>query len=201
MRCRCRGISLAGAAWAAVGVSALTADAAWAAGPKLNPGDVGQGIAAILIFVLLLLSLRRWAWGPIVTQLRRREENLAAMVDRAEAREAEAAEALAEYKAMLVRAEVQAEEILREAREGAALHREEAVEAARAEAKQSADAVRRDVAQAKREAMTELQEKSAGLATELAGKIVGRTLSEADHRRLVDESLEEIRRRVAEDHG
>ena len=39
-------------------------------------GDPGQMIAAIAIFLVLFLILRKWAWKPILAQLRAREERI-----------------------------------------------------------------------------------------------------------------------------
>ena len=56
----------------------LIAGIAQAAGEdgQFNPGDLGQAIIAIAIFLLLLLVLGKFAWGPIIAQLRSREDRI-----------------------------------------------------------------------------------------------------------------------------
>ena len=46
----------------------------------------------IVVFVLLLLTLRKWAWGPILTGLRSREDNIRKALEDAEAAKRETAE-------------------------------------------------------------------------------------------------------------
>jgi F0F1-type ATP synthase membrane subunit b/b' len=59
--------------------------------------------------------------------------------------------------------------------------------------------VREDMAQARQEVMKELIQTTSRLATDLAGKIVGKSLDAADHRRLIDESVDQIVRRASEE--
>ena len=40
---------------------------------KINPGDIGHAIASLVVFLLLLAVLGRWALKPILNQLQRRE--------------------------------------------------------------------------------------------------------------------------------
>ena len=85
-------------------------------GRQLNPGDIGHALAAMAIFVVLLLVLRKWAWRPIIAQLRRREEDIADALRRAQQREKEALDLLSRYKARLARAEAESGTLLAESR-------------------------------------------------------------------------------------
>lgn len=170
-----------------------------AEGGGFDPGDLGQAIAAVVIFFLLLLVLGKWAWKPIVSQLRQREQEIAETVNRAEKREKESQELLAQYKARLDRAEGDSQEVLAKARKGAAEAREEILDAARGEAQKFAEETRQEIDQAKQKALHELHDAAATLATDLAGRILRKTLKPEDHRELLQESLAEIRKNASRD--
>lgn len=177
-------------------VSVVTASAQAAEGPGF--GDIGQAVAATVIFLLLLAVLGRWAWRPIVTQLRKREQEVASTVDRAAAKERQAEELLSQYRARMDRAEGEARGIIDGLREQAKSERERLLADARAESVRQADEIRAELERHKHQIARELFEETAEAATDLAGRIVGKTLDGEDHRRLVAESLEQIRHKAEE---
>jgi F-type H+-transporting ATPase subunit b len=162
-----------------------------------DPGDVGQAVAAMAIFVLLLVVLGKWAWKPIVGQLRQREQEIAETIERAEKREKESQNLLAEYKARLDRAEGDSQEVLARSRKEAAEAREEILTTAREEGQKFADQAKQEIEQAKQTAIHELYDETASLATEMAGRIIRKSLNVEDQRVLLRESLEEIRKNAS----
>ena len=63
-------------------------------GGGLYFGDLGQALAALGIFLLLLGILGKWAWKPIIEQLRTREERIERAVADAEKRHQDAKDLL-----------------------------------------------------------------------------------------------------------
>lgn len=184
---------LAAAAACAVLLSLAEAVRAEEGDSKFYPGDLGQAIAAILVFVLLLLVLRRWAWGPIITQLRQREERIAHSLQMADEREKEAQDLEAAYSQRMDQARAEAEQVVAEARKQAAETRDQALAKAKEAAGELIRRAEEEIEAARAEVTQELREKTAGLATDLAEKILGRNLTPDDQSRLLAESLEDIR--------
>ncbi|MHC4563874.1 MAG: F0F1 ATP synthase subunit B [Planctomycetota bacterium] len=178
---------------------ATTARAMAASADALDLGDAGQAIAALAVFGVLLFVLGKWAWKPIVAQLRDREEEIAATLARSEQRETEAQDLLKHYRSRLDRAETEADALVAQAREQAESAGEDIVETARQEARGAAEEARRDIARAKQDAMAEMQQETARLAADLAGRVLNKQLDEAEHRRLLSDSLQEIRDELAKD--
>jgi F-type H+-transporting ATPase subunit b len=164
----------------------LAADAFWL-------GDPGQAIAAIVVFLLLLAVLGKWAWKPIVKQLQLREESIAKQIDDAQRRQKEAQDLLDQYKAQLAAARKEVEELLSRGRREAAQAREQIIASARDEGQKAIDRAGEDIEQAKRKALRELYETTASLAVDVAGKIIRKSLQPQDYRDLVEQSLQEIR--------
>jgi F-type H+-transporting ATPase subunit b len=178
---------------------ALWADAAFGSegGGGLYFGDIGQALAALAVFLVLLAILGKWAWKPIVEQLRAREQRIEKAIADAERRRQEAHELAERYRQRMERVEAEAEEALARTRQQADLAREEVLTAARSEAQGILRDARRQIEQARDEALREIQETTAKLAADIAVAALGRRLTEEDHRRLVEESLREISQRAS----
>jgi F-type H+-transporting ATPase subunit b len=166
--------------------------------PAPNFGDLGQAIAALLIFGLLLAILGRYAWKPLLAQLRRREASIAEALRRSQEREQEAAELLKFHRARMEAVEAEAAEVISLGRKEAAEAREQVLTAAREETARMTAQAREEINRAKEAAVRELYSTAADAAIDLAERVIGKTLTDQDHARLVDESLEQLRRRPQE---
>jgi F-type H+-transporting ATPase subunit b len=151
--------------------------------------DPDLAIWTLVVFVVLLAVLKKFAWGPILSALESREKNIANHISQAERNHAEARELLAQYERKLSAAAAEVRELMEESRRDA----EKLKQGILAEAKAGADAERarslREIEAAADAAVESLAERSAQLAVELAGKILQSQLSVADHSRLIDEAL------------
>jgi F-type H+-transporting ATPase subunit b len=133
--------------------------------------------------------LWKFAWGPIVAALERREEMVANHIREAERNHEEAKLLLAEYERKLSDAANEVRELMEEARRDAEHTKQEIL----AEAKTAAEAEKaralRDIDLAADSAIESLRGRSVELAVELAGKIVQAQLSKDDHARLITEAM------------
>ena len=176
------------------------AEAAWAGGgKKFYPGDLGQAIAAILIFGLLLFVLGKWAWGPIVRQLQDREQDIIETIESTQRQQREAQDLLDQYKGKIENADTEAAEILERSLQNAGVEGEKIIEAARQEARESVKRGLAEIKQAKRQAIREMRDATAELATEIAGCIIDDSLTPQVHNHLVDASIRAIGERAAEE--
>lgn len=165
-------------------------------GSGLPTGDLGQAIAAILIFVGLLAVLGKWAWKPIVRQLEQREQGIAQTIAKAQEREQQAQALLAQYKQRLDEAEGQAAEMMNESRRKGAEAHEKLLAEAKQESHRLVQSAQVEIQQAKTDALRELYDATAQLAVQAAGKIIHKTLRVEDHREILEESLREVSGRV-----
>jgi F-type H+-transporting ATPase subunit b len=146
-------------------------------------------IATFLVFLVLLAILWRFAWGPIVAALERREEAVAEHIAQAERNHEQAKLLLAQYEQKLSSAANEVRELLEEARRDAEHTKQEIIAEAKAGAEAEKARALRDIDTAADSAMESLAERSAALAIELAGKIVHAQLSKDDHARLIQEAV------------
>lgn len=146
-------------------------------------------LATFVVFLVLLAILWKFAWGPIVAALERREELVANHIREAERNHEQARLLLAEYEKKLASAANEVRELLEEARRDAEHTKQEILAEAKAAAETEKARALRDIDQAADAAMESLRERSVELAVELAGKIVQAQLTRDDHARLIAEAM------------
>jgi F-type H+-transporting ATPase subunit b len=151
------------------------------------------GLWSIVIFVLLFLGLSKFAWKPMLQGLTRREENIRSALDQAEKTRQEAMNLQGEVDAKMHAAGGEAARIMDVARREAQGLKEQFLGEAKAEIQAERDRQRREIDTAKDQALQEIWQKSVTLAALMSTKAIRRGLAEADHRRLLDESLAELK--------
>ncbi len=161
-------------------------------GGEVNPLAVDRDLAVwtLVVFLILLFVLRKFAWGPISEALDRREQNIADHIAAAERQNEEAKQLLGQYEQKLADAANEVRGIIEEARRDAEHTHRDIVAKANAEAQGTRERALRDIETATAQALKELSEQSANLAVELAGKIVATKLDSNEHARLVEEAVD-----------
>lgn len=151
------------------------------------------GLYTLIVFGLLMFVLAKYAWPHIKEGLEKRETNIRSALDEARREREQAQAALTEAKKQLdaAAAEVKArfDETRREAEALKAQQREEGVK----EAGAIVERARREIAAEADAQRKELRDETVKLATMMAEKALGRSVSIDDHRRLLDESIAELK--------
>ncbi len=173
---------------------ALPALAAEAEGgePSLFSGDIGNSVWTILIFVLVLIILGKYAWGPILKNLQARESFIHDALAKAKADRDEAEARLKEYEERLATARAEATAIVEEGRRDAEVVKRKIEADAKHEGDKMIERARREIHLATVAATSDLYQLTAKLATDLAARVLGRELSAQDHERLISEAIEGI---------
>jgi F-type H+-transporting ATPase subunit b len=159
----------------------------------LFKGAVELSIWTIVVFLLLLWVLHKYAWGPILTGLRQREEGIARDKHEAESARREAADARAKVEAEMARVNAEINQMISKARQDAQATASEELARGKAEVQAERDRLHRDLRMEADQALQEVWSKSVHLATLISSKAIGKHLSDADHRALLDEALAEFR--------
>lgn len=156
------------------------------------------GIWTCIIFVLLLLVLSKYAWGPMLEGLRKRELAIAeALAESRKARE-EAAKLRDQLQAQMKEAAEQARATVEEARRDAQRMADEMIAKARTEIQGERDRLHRELTQAKDQALQEMWQQSAQLATMISAKALSRQVNGDDHRALLEDALVEMKQAVSD---
>ncbi len=179
------------AALALTALPALAAEGAEAQ-PSLLAGDIGNVFWTVLIFVLVLVVLGKFAWGPILSTLQTRESFIHEALAKAKHDRDEAEARLKQYEERLAGARGEATAIVEEGRRDAEVVKRKIEAAAKVEADKMIDRARREIQIATVTATRELYDLSARLATDMAARVIGRELSAKDHERLIAEAIDGI---------
>ncbi len=175
-----------------LGLIGQTPEAFGAEGEGAHPllsFDPGSAIWSIVVFIGLLIVLRVAAWKPILKGLQQREKFIHDSIVNARHEREEADKLLAQYRQQIDKAREEATAIVEEGKRDADVVRRRIQEEARQEAEAMIARARREIDLAGKAAIKELYDKTAELAVQVAGKVIRKELSPADHRELVRESL------------
>lgn len=147
-------------------------------------------IFSLLIFVILVLILARYAWKPIMDGLEKREASIHNEIDEARAANEKAQATLAQYEQKMQAAADETVRMMAEAKADAERARQRIVEEANNEAQRQRERAVTEINAARDAAVRELAERSVDSAVTLAGSLVGKELQPDDHDRLIEQSLE-----------
>ncbi len=150
------------------------------------------GLWAIVIFVLLLVILRKMAWGPMLEGLQKREETIKNSVEEAKKARADTERITAEFKVKMDLAYAEIPKIMDQARKEAEAFKEEMRNQTTKDIQTERQRLRREIDTARDQALQELWNQAWQLASLISAKAIGRSLTEEDHRRLLDEAIAEI---------
>jgi F-type H+-transporting ATPase subunit b len=146
----------------------------------------------VVSFAILLFVLYKFAFPGILSVLEEREKKIKDSLDQAERHRSEAERRLNEYEAKLAAASKEAEGILAVSKERAQRLMEENEQRLTAEAERIKGDAAREIDHERRKAIQEIRAQTTDLALMVAEKVVERSLTDADHRRLADEALEAL---------
>ena len=146
----------------------------------------------VVSFAILLFVLYKFAFPGILSVLEEREKKIKGSLDQAERHRSEAERRLKEYEAKLAAAGKEAEGILTAAKERAQRLMEENEQRLTTEAERIKGEATREIDHERRKAIQDIRAQTTDLALMVAEKIVERSLSDADHRRLADQALDAL---------
>ncbi len=161
-------------------------------GKFLVTPSVGLMIWTLLAFGVTLYVLRRFVFPRIAEQLDKRQRAIEETIETAERTRKEADAMLSEYREHLREARQQAEDILVRARKAAERHQEEVVAAASQKQQEMLEQARRDIEVETRLALEQIRREVADLTVMATEKVTRKTLDGEDHRRLIQEALQEV---------
>jgi F-type H+-transporting ATPase subunit b len=154
--------------------------------------EFGLMFWTIIVFIALLLILRKFAWPALLGAVEAREKALEEQLAEAERNRAEAAALLAQHQKLVAEGRASAHALLAEARTAAEKERALAMEKTRQEQEELLERARRDIAAERDRAVNELRREAVDLSLAAASKLIGQRLDSDTDRRLVQEYLASV---------
>lgn len=177
-------------------VACLPAATAMASGggdsPTLFTGDLGNVFWSLLTFAIVLVVLGKFAWGPILGSLKKREDFIRDSLQQAKEDREKAEATLKEYASKLEAARSEAASIVEEGRRDAEVVKHRVEDDAKKEADAIIERAKREIGIATDTAVKELYGLTGRLATEVASRIIRKELDAGAHEQLIADSLQEL---------
>ncbi len=157
----------------------------------VTPG-LGLMIWTLIAFGVTMLVLKRLAFPRIGDALEKRATAVRENIEASERQRAEADEILKEYRARLKEAREQADDISARARKSAENAVSEATAEGKAKREELVAAARKDIESETRRSLDSIRREVADLTVLATEKITRKSLTDEDHRKLVEEALAEV---------
>jgi len=164
-------------------------------GPQIfTPVRIDLAIWTLVVFLLLLFVLTKYAWNPMLGALQKREENIHSAIDEAKRAREEARQLRQDLASERAKIADERRIAMDEARRDGQQLRETMLAQGKAEIQSERDRLHREISRATDQALKKIWEQTAQLATLISAKAIRRQLTHDDHHRLVDEALADLRK-------
>ena len=156
-------------------------------------GNLGNAIWTLVIFVIVVIVLGKFAWGPVLGLLQQREEFIHKSLSDAKHDRDEAEARLKEYAAKLQSAQAEAASDSRRSAPGrrAASARSSAA-AQKPRPRHSSPTPSGRFNSKRSRALQQIRHEAVDLSVAIASKLLQRNISKEDNDRLIDEALRQI---------
>jgi|TARA_B110000438_G_C15763828_1_gene628585 F-type H+-transporting ATPase subunit b len=159
--------------------------------------NLGLSIWTIVVFVLLLVILRKFAWGPILGAVQDREDHVRSTLESAASEREESTELLEQYRKQMLEARREAQDLIAKAKEMGVTVRKEIEEKARQEANVIMEKALESIEKEKEAALDELRQGSVDIALAAAGKLIGEELNQDKDRKLAVDFVNDLSAEVS----
>ncbi|MDA3892961.1 MAG: F0F1 ATP synthase subunit B [Salinivirgaceae bacterium] len=150
---------------------------------------IGLVFWTVLIFLILLVLLGKFAWKPILNAVKERTDSIREALSSAEKAKEEMAKLQADNEVILKEARIERDKIIKEARD----LKDQTIAEAKNQAKAESDAIiasaKAAIENEKRAAINEIKDQVAKLSVEIAEKILAKELSDKDNQKALIEDL------------
>ncbi len=155
---------------------------------EISPGLM---IWTVVVFLLTLLILKKYVFGPVGQAIEKRRAQIATSIEEAESSRDEALRLLEDYRQRLAEARKEADELRERGRREGERARQELVSTAEQQRDRILSDSQTQLDAQQRQAMEDIRGDVVTLALSAAERVTKKSLSDEDHRRLVEEALKD----------
>lgn len=154
--------------------------------------EPGLMIWTILIFIMLVLILKKYAWGPLLKSLSDREQGIRDSIEKAELIRQESEKILAQNKELLAKADDEARKVIAEGKEMAEKLRNDIMNKTHEDASRMLHQAKTEIEREKVAALNELRGEISNLAIMAAGKLIDENLDNDKQKKLVEKFINQV---------
>ncbi|MGM0523488.1 MAG: F0F1 ATP synthase subunit B [Bacillota bacterium] len=161
-------------------------------GSTVGGFQVLDTVVVLVSFSILMVLLKKFAWGPLIKVMEERENFVANEIETAQDKNRQAQVAIKEADEKLSEARQEAKHLVVNAKQRATKLEESIVQEAKDRSKQMRIDAEDEIEQEKRESFQEMQETVAEIAFQIAMDIIQKEMSQEDQKRLIKERLDTL---------
>ncbi len=155
--------------------------------------DPGLYVWTIIIFLVLLFLLMKFAWKPLLAMLEKREDNIRhALLDAEKARD-ELANVKEDTEKLLNEARNESQAIVAAGKKNAEKMKDEIIEKAQTKSDTLLVEVKKQIQVEKDRAVADVKAEVVNLSMEIAQKLIKRNLTKEDNLKLINDSISSIK--------
>jgi len=155
--------------------------------------DVGLLYWTILTFIVLLIVLRWKAWGPLMSALDARAEQISESLSKAEKVTADAEQQAAKNEEVLQAARKEAQEIVAQAREAGDKLKTKLEEDGKEQYSSMLEKAKEQISIEKQKALNEIKTTVVDIAIQASEKVIKRNLNDEDNKKIVEQTVDEFK--------
>jgi len=152
--------------------------------------DPGLTIWTWVVFALLFIILRKFAWKPMMDSVEKREKVITDAVNQAKETKLELEKVAETQREMLKKATEEAQKIIDSGKASAESIAHSIQEKAAAQAKLTLDRAQEQMQSEKERTLREIKEQSVEIIIAASEKLIGSVLDDEQHRKIVRKNLE-----------
>ena len=149
-------------------------------------------VAQIVNLFLTVFIVKKFLFGRINAILEKRKEQTDAQLADAASEKAAAQQLRADYEASIGNAKEEAKAIMAAASRSAQERSDRMIAEAKEEVSALKEAAAADIEQERASAFEAMKGEIGDIAVDIAGKVIGREVREADHRRLIEDFIADV---------
>ncbi|RKQ34401.1 F0F1 ATP synthase subunit B [Oceanobacillus halophilus] len=149
-------------------------------------------LTQLFFFIVLLTLIKKFAWGPVMNMMQKREEYVANEIESAEQSRKEAESAAKKAQAELNQVKQEAQKMFEDAKNAGAKQEQDIIDTARKEAERIKQQAQAEIQNEKEQALQALQDQVASLSVLIASKVIEKEINEQDQEKLINDYLKEV---------
>ncbi len=146
-------------------------------------------IWTVIIFLITLAILKKFVFGPVGAMIEKRRASISASIDEAESSRDEAVRLMDQYKVQLAAARREADDLRETGRRDGERQKQEIVTQAQEQRERIVTDTQAQIHAQAQKAVAGMRDDVVGLALSAAEKVTRKSLSDDDHRTLVEQAL------------
>ena len=147
---------------------------------------------SIIVFAMLVIVLWKFVLKPVNNMITKRQEEIREKIDDADRKSLEASDYREDQKKSIDQARLEAKKIIDEGKEAARKIKDEIESRASDKSRLMLEGALTEIRSEKDRSINEVRDEMVDIALSASQKMISKSLSEEDHKKLIEESLKDL---------